>query len=237
MKRSMKLSCAISQWPDEDRPREKLLRQGEQCLSDSELLAIVLRTGCCGQSALDLARQILKNFKSFRQMGQSGLSEWKEFKGIGPTKVTQIKAAIEIGRRLKEQEIKSDRPVLTCSKDVADLLMPRLRDLSVEVVKVIYLNRQNEVIAVTEAEQGSVNCARPIVREIFKKALDLFASALICVHNHPGGNPLPSPEDRRFTQELVRAGEILEVAVLDHVVIGNDVYHSFSDHGELGETI
>lgn len=228
---------AIRQWPAEDQPREKLLLLGEQHLSDSELLAIVLRTGSYGQSALDLARVILKKFKSFRRMSRSDISEWKEFKGLGVAKIAQIKAAIEIGRRFTEQEIKHDRPVLECSQNVVDLLMPRMRDLPIEVVKAIFLNAQNQILIVTEVEAGTVNCARPIVREIFKKALEHFASAVICVHNHPSGNPHPSPEDRVFTQELLQAGRILGIALLDHVIIGNNVYYSFSDSGEFKEAI
>lgn len=227
-----RLPYAMSQWSSEDQPREKLLLQGEHTLSDSELLAILLRTGSYGQSALDLARIILKKFKSFRKMSRLDISEWKGFKGLGAVKIAQIKAAIEIGRRFTEQDMKQVQPVIECSQNIADLCMPRMRDLTKEVVKVIFLNGQNQILTIAEVEEGTVNAAKPIIREIFKKALERFASAIICVHNHPSGSPDPSPEDRIFTQELFEAGRILGVAVLDHIIIGNNVYYSFSDQEE-----
>ncbi len=226
-------SAAINNWPQEDRPREKLLRQGEHTLSDSELLAIIIRSGSRGLSAVDLARKILHKFKTFRSLSSTDPSEWEEFRGLGlgSVKISQIKAAVEIGRRLNETEIKVSRPRLESSADVAQILMPRLRDLKKEVFKVIFLDSQSRIIDIAEAGEGTVNQAKPILREIYHKALQNFAPFLICVHNHPAGNPEPSPEDRKFTRQLVKAGEILSVKALDHIIIGNNDYFSFLDAG------
>jgi len=222
---------AISNWPKEDRPREKLIKNGEHTLSDSELLAIILRTGVKGQSALDLARRILHMFSSFREIGQADLRCCKGLRGLGDAKVSQIKAAIEIARRFSEEKIKEKRIKVESSKDVIDILMPRMQDLKIEVFKVLLLNSQNRIIDIVEIEEGSVNQARPIIREVYQKALREFASSIICVHNHPSGNPSPSREDKQFTRELVAAGESLFVKCLDHIIIGNGSYFSFSDKG------
>ncbi len=221
----------INNWPKEDRPREKLLKNGEHTLSDSELLAIILRTGVKGESALDLARRILQKFKSFRDMGQQDLAHWKELKGLGDAKITQIKAAIEIARRFGEEKIKEKRPKIKSSEDIIRILMPRMQDLKKEVFKVLLLNSQNRVIDIIEIEEGTVDQAKPIIREVFQKALQESASFIICVHNHPSGSPKPSSEDREFTRGLVAAGEALLIKCLDHIIIGNGSYFSFCDEG------
>ena len=231
--RQIKNYLPIKSWPQDDRPREKLFRNGEHALTNSELLAIILRTGVKGRSALDLARSILGKFKTFRDIGRADLCDWKKFKGIGHAKIAQVKAAIEIGRRLKEEKIKEKRTKIKSSRDAAEILIPRMRDLKKEVFKILLLNSQNRIIDIIEAEEGTVNQAKPIIREIFQKALQLCASFIICVHNHPSGNPKPSPEDIEFTQELSRAGEALLLKCLDHIIIGNGSYFSFSDKGLL----
>ncbi len=220
----------INHWPKEDRPREKLLKKGEHNLSNSELLAILLRTGIKGESALDLARKILDKFKTFRNMSSADLSHWKEFKGLGDAKIAQIKASIEIGRRFGE-ETKETRVKLKSSQDAVDILMPRMRDLPKEVFKVLLLNAQNRIIDIVEITEGTVNRVSPILREIFQKALQNFATSIICLHNHPSGNAQPSADDKTFTRELVKAGNALQIAVLDHIIIGDDTYFSFTDKG------
>ena len=231
MEKIKKQSISINSWPQEDRPREKLLKNGEHTLSNSELLAIILRTGVKGQSAIDLARGVLEKFKTFRNMGHTDLSHWRKFKGLGTAKIAQIKAAIEIGRRFREEHIRETRPKIKSSKDVAKILMPRMRDLKKEIFKVLLLNSQNRIIGIAEVEEGSVNQANPIIREIFQKALQDFAAFIICVHNHPSGNPQPSQEDKEFTQELVQVGKILLINALDHIIIGDNRYFSFADKG------
>lgn len=222
----------IKSWPKDDRPREKLFKKGEHNLSKVELLAILLRSGVKGQSAIDLARKIMQRFKTLRNMGHTDMRDWKEFKGLGMAKIAQIKAAIEIGRRFKEERI-TERSKIKSSRDVAEILMPRMRDLKTEVFKVIMLNSQSRIIDVVEITEGTVNQANPIIREIFQKALQNFATSIICVHNHPSGDPKPSKEDRKFTRELVKAGNILQIETLDHIIIADDTYYSFVDDGAI----
>lgn len=224
---------SINNWPKEDRPREKLFNNGEHTLNNSELLAILLRTGVKGQSAIDLAREILAEFKTFRGMSHVDSSQWKEFKGLGQAKIAQIKAAIEIGRRFREDQIKEEGLCVESAEDVMNMFMPRMRDLKKEIVKVLFLDSQNKLINIKEVEEGTVNYSAPIIREIFEMALQQLAVSLICIHNHPSGDPAPSPEDKRFTQELSQAGKILQINVLDHIIIGDNNYYSFADEGEL----
>lgn len=226
---------SIKYWPKDERPREKLLKDGEHTLSNSELLAILLRNGVKGESAVDLARKILTKFGTFRNMGHTDIRDWKEFKGLGVAKIAQIKAAIEIGRRFGEEKTKENKIKISSSKDAADLLMKRMRDLKKEVFKIMLLDGQNKLIDIIEAEEGSVTQASPIIREIISKALQNFATAIICVHNHPSGNFNPSPADKIFTAELVSAGKIMQIKVLDHIIIGDDNYFSFLNEGLIKE--
>jgi len=220
----------IRDLPDDERPREKLLRLGEHRLSDAELLAIILRTGVRGMSALDLARAILGRFSSFGNMSHTDPADWRGIPGLGPTKVCQIKAAIEIGRRMAEEPAR-ERVVVDSSRKAADLVMARMRHLRIEVFKVLMLDSRNRVIALEEFEQGTVNRAHPVPREIFTRALQKFAVSLICIHNHPAGDPTPSREDRDFTRMVIHAGAPLDIKVLDHIIIGDGTYYSFADHG------
>lgn len=224
---------AIKNWPEDERPREKLLRQGEHTLSNTELLAILLRTGTKGESAIDLARKIVQKFKTFRNMSHTDISQWKEFKGLGKAKLCQIKAAIEIGRRFREDELKEDKIKIKSSNDVVNILMPRMRDLKTEIFKIVLLDTQNKIIDIIEVEEGTVNKANPNIREIFQKVLQNFAAAFICVHNHPSGIFQPSQEDITFTRELCQASETMQTKMLDHIIIGDNKYYSFADNGEL----
>jgi DNA repair protein RadC len=219
----------IKNWPRSDRPREKLLRDGEHTLSDTELIAILLRTGIKGRSAIDLAREILDKFSTFRGMSHTDFADWRLIKGLGPAKIAQLKAAIEIGRRFAEEETKKTRIQIRSSKTAADLLMPRLRDLKKEVFKIMFLNSRNQVLDICEVSQGTVDRAHPIIREVFQESLRKFSCSIICLHNHPSGNPAPSQEDKEFTSQLAKAGAALEIKVLDHIIIGDNRYFSFAD--------
>ena len=219
----------INSWPEDDRPREKLLKDGEHTLSNTELLAILLRTGVKGNSAIDLARKIMGKFKTFRDMSHTDMSVWREFKGAGKAKIAQIRAAIEIGRRFAEDEIKENGASIKSSKDAAEVLMLRMRDLKYEVFKVLLLNSKNKIIDIAEIERGTVNEANPIIREILHKAIENFASSVICAHNHPSGDSSPSEEDKNFTRQLVQAGNILNIKAVDHIIIGDNTYFSFAD--------
>ena len=232
------ISTGIRSWPSEDRPREKLLQKGAGALSNSELLAILLRTGVEGNSAIDLARQIMNKFKTFRNMSHTDQRDWNEFKGLGPAKMAQIQAALEIGRRFRDVEVLQPKQKIASSHDVVAEMVPyfgdHLRDLKTEVFKVVYLNSGNYIIETDNAATGTVNHAMPIVREIIHAALQKFASAIICAHNHPSGNIVPSPEDKKFTQELTAAGKLMGIKVLDHIIIGDGRHFSFADEGLMG---
>ena len=219
----------IKTWPKDDRPREKLLKKGAETLSNSELLAILLRTGVKGFSAIDLARQIIDKFGTFRNMNHTDLREWKEFKGLGPAKIAQIQASLEIGRRFREVEVLSGKQKIDSAQDVVSIIMPHMRDLKIEVFKVVYLNSNHRIIEISDAAFGTVNQAMPIVREIIHAALQKFAAAIICVHNHPSANIEPSLEDKKFTQELRDAGKLMGIRMLDHIIIGDGNYFSFAD--------
>ena len=224
---------SIKSWPADDRPREKLLKKGAGVLSNSELLAILLRTGTQGTSAIDLARKILKKFSTFRNMAHTDTRDWTEFKGLGGAKIAHIQAALEIGRRYRQAETSAGKQKVTSAKDVVDILMPQMRDLKTEIFKVIYLDSNNRIIDIADTAVGTVDQAFPIVLEILHAALQKFAKSIICVHNHPSGNIQVSKEDAELTKRIIDAGRILQVEVIDHIVIGNGTYYSFSDSGNI----
>jgi DNA repair protein RadC len=228
-----KISKGINSWPEDDRPREKLLKRGAEALSNSELLAILLRTGVKGASAIDLGRRIIDKFGTFRNMSHTDMRDWKEFKGLGPAKIAQIQAALEIGRRFREVEILKGRQKISSAREVVDVIMPQMRDLKTEIFKVVYLNSNNKIIEICDSATGTVNHAMPIVREIMHAALQKFAAAIICIHNHPSANIAPSSEDKKFTQELTSAGKLMEIKVLDHIIIGDGSFYSFAEEGLL----
>ncbi|MCM8772526.1 MAG: DNA repair protein RadC [Candidatus Omnitrophica bacterium] len=223
----------LKYWKEEEKPREKLIKYGEHNLTDTELLAILIRSGIKGQTALDLARKLLDKFGSFRNMSHTSLKNFKEIKGLGIAKICQIKAAIEIGRRMVEQEIKDKKIQIKNPFEVVKFIMPRMRDLKKEVFKVIHLDSKNRIIGIIEIEEGTVNQANPIIREIFCKAIENFIPSIICVHNHPSGDPTPSKEDIEFTKRLKEGGEILGINVLDHIIIGDNIFYSFAS-GRIG---
>lgn len=231
MKKSKNRNVSINNWPDDERPRERLLKHGEHTLSNSELLAILLRNGVNGYSALDLAREILLKFKTFRNLSGIDMSRWREFRGLGAAKIAQIKAAIEIGRRFREEAAKENKPRVRSSQEVAEIFLPRMRDLKKEIFKILLLDSKNRAIDCLEIVSGTVNQVYPIIREIFQKSLQYFATSIICIHNHPSGDCSPSKEDKAFTRELHQTGKALQVHILDHIIIGNGRYYSFADSG------
>lgn len=225
---------SIKTWPVDDRPREKLLKKGPKALSNSELLAILLRTGTHGSSAIDLARNVMKKFGTFRNMAHTDARDWKEFKGLGNAKIAHVQAAFEIGRRYREDEVTNGKQKVSSAKDVINIIMPQVRDLKTEIFKVVCLDSNNRVIDISDAACGTVNHAVPIVREIIHSALQKFAASIICLHNHPSGNITPSLQDKKFTKELCDAGKLMEIKVLDHIIIGDNEFYSFADEGLMG---
>src|SRR3989338_6676622 len=220
-------TSGIKSWPEDDRPREKLLKKGAGVLSNSELLAILLRTGTSGTSALDLARKVLKKFGTFRNMAHTDSRDWKGFKGLGGAKIAHIQAALEIGRRYREDDVATGKQKIASAKDVVDIVMPQLRDLKTEVFKVVYLDSNNRIIDISDTAVGTIDKVFPIVREIIHAALQKFAKLIVCVHNHPSANITPSAEDKRLTEELEKAGNLMGIKFLDHIIIGGDRYYSF----------
>jgi len=229
----VKLKPAIKDWPEEDRPREKLLAKGAGALSNSELLAILLRTGAKGVSAIELGRALIEKFGTFREMSHTDMRNWKAFKGLGPAKIAQIQAALEIGRRFRDVELRAAKQKVMCARDVAGALIPQMRDLKTEVFKVVYLDGAHRIIEICDAAVGTVHHALPIVREILHAALQKYAVSMICAHNHPSGHLTPSQEDRDITKTLVEAGKLLQIRLLDHLIIGDGRYFSFADEGLL----
>ena len=226
-------SGGIKDWPEDDRPREKLLKEGARALTNSELLAILLRTGTNGTSAIDLARKVMKKFGTFRNMAHTDEREWNGVKGLGKAKIAQIRAALEIGRRFREDEANISRQKICSAGDIADILMPQMRDLKTEIFKVIYLDSNNRIIDIRDAAAGTVNYTVPIVREIIHAALQKFAVSVICAHNHPSGEIDPSADDLAFTRQLSAAGKFMQIKILDHIIIGGGRYYSFADEGKL----
>lgn len=223
----------IKNWPKDERPRERLLKHGEQYLTDSELLAILLRTGTRGESALDLARRILYKFGDFRGMIHTDYRSWREVKGVGDAKIAQIKAAIEIGKRLPLTE-SNGKIKVGKAEDVFNLLKSKLQGAKKEKFIVVLLNSKNFVIRTIEVADGSVSEVRPLIREVISRTLEYFAERVICVHNHPSGDPIPSHDDRTFTNDLIRAADYVGLKFIDHVIIADEKYFSFNESGEMG---
>lgn len=224
----------IKDWPEEDRPREKLLERGADALTDAELLAILLRTGnaSTGESALDHARLLLKEFKELKGIETAPIRELRTFKGIGPAKIAQLKAGLEIGRRLAQTKFEAGSP-LRSSEDVYRHFREHLEKEKREIFYVVLLTNKNRKIRDVKISEGSLTASLVHPREVYNPVIRESAAAVIFVHNHPSGDPAPSPEDLEITRRLKEVGELMGVRVLDHVVIGHDRYFSFNDRGML----
>jgi DNA repair protein RadC len=223
----------IKDLPEGERPRERLLKYGAENLTDAELLAIIIRTGSRSETAVNLSQRLLlgeKGVNGLRFLVEASIEELGKIKGIGIAKAAQIKAAIEIGKRLASLS-QSERPVIKCPGDVRNLLMEEMRYLDKEYFKIILLNIKNQVIHVEDVSVGSLNSSIVHPREIFKIAIRRSSAALILVHNHPSGDPTPSGEDVEITRRLVESGKLLGIDVLDHVIIGDGRYTSLKEKG------
>ena len=223
---------AITDWPAHERPREKLLEQGASALSDAELLAIFLRTGVKGKSAVDLARELLSDFGSLRSLLTADQTRFCEPMGLGSAKYAQLQAVLEMARRhLAEQLQKGD--ALTSPELTHRYLLSQLRDRDYEVFAALFLDNQNRVIRYEELFRGTIDSAAVYPREVLKQALMHSAAALIFAHNHPSGIAEPSRADRHITDRLKRALELVDIRVLDHLVIGDGEVVSFAERGWL----
>jgi len=226
---------AIPCWPEGERPRERLLAEGAQRLTTAELLAIILRTGSRGRSAVDLARRLLRDLNGLGGLEAADPAALTEATGVGPAKAAQIKAALELGRRLLAEVEQGAHPRITCSQDVLALCAPRLRGLQHEQCDILFLNGGNDVVALETLSEGSLTESPVYVRDIVERANRHHAAAAILVHNHPSGHSQPSAGDRALTEELVQAGDLLRLPLLDHVIIGRRDHYSFADHGLIAE--
>ncbi len=224
----------IKEWPEEDRPREKLLDKGAEALTEAELLAIILRTGnaSTGESALDHARLLLKQFGGLKGIDKTPTTDLRSVKGIGPAKTAQLKACLEIGRRLGRDKWEIGK-ALRSSEDVFRHFQDRLEKEKREIFYVVLLTNKNRKIREVRISEGSLTSALVHPREVYNPVIRESAAAVIFVHNHPSGDPSPSPEDLEITRRLKEVGEVMGIRVLDHVVIGHDRYYSFSDRGVL----
>jgi len=222
----------IPEWPKDERPREKLIRFGPENLSDSELLAILLRIGKKEESAIGLSRRLIREVGGLAGLDGKGVSELCRIQGIGPAKASQIKAALEIGKRLSGRP-PAKKTKIRSSRDIYHYLSPHLRHRKREIFKVVFLTRRNTVIREETLFEGSLAESQVSPREVVKRALAESADGVIFVHNHPSGDPAPSPEDRAVTGQLVRACELMNIRVLDHIIIGDNGYYSFSDVKEI----
>jgi DNA repair protein RadC len=223
---------AINDWPAAERPREKLLARGPQALSDAELLAIFLRTGVSGQSAVDLARALLARFGSLRELLAAGQKEFCEAPGLGAAKYAQLQAVLEMSRRHLAERLQRGA-VLSSSLDTKHYLQARLRDLPHEVFCALFLDNKHRVLAFEEMFNGTLSGAAVYPRELVKRALQLNAAAVILAHNHPSGVAEPSRADETLTARLKEAFQLVDVRLLDHLVVGDGEIVSFSERGLL----
>ncbi len=222
----------IKDWPAAERPREKLLAQGAHALSDTELLAILIRVGSGKSTAIDLARKILVQEKNLRGIAGKTPQELMRLKGIGVAKAVELLAAFEIGRRVQGMN-HEERPIIHSPEDIARIMIPRLRDKKNESFWVMLLDAKNALIHEEELTTGTLTASLVHPREVYKVAIDRVAASVIVVHNHPSGNREPSSEDVNVTRQLVEAGRIIGIPLHDHVIVGGDGYTSFAERGLL----
>lgn len=222
----------VKEWPKSERPRERLLSQGVGALSDAELLAIILRSGVQGKDVTLVARELLAQFGGMRGLLSADCSELQKVKGLGQAKVTALAAITEIAKRCLKQDLVVGN-FLRDPSAVVDYLSMSLRDRKVEVLKVIFLDKANKVVAEEDFPGGATDKALVNVRAIFRRAIEEGATGLILAHNHPSGKIEPSREDRALTEELKKMGQNLSISVLDHLIIGDNRYYSFKEKGHL----
>ena len=221
----------IKQWAADDRPREKMIAKGRGSLSNAELIAILIGSGPGGQSAVELARDVLSGVKdNLYDLSKLSIDELKQHKGIGEAKAVSIMAALELGRRWSITS-PEERRSINNSKEAYESFLPLIDDPNKEHFMVAYLNQGNKIIQVERISTGGITNTLADPKVIFKKALLKEATAIMFCHNHPSGIAKPSSDDRQLTQKLIMAGKILDITVLDHIIIGENSYFSFAESG------
>ena len=223
----------ISEMPSGERPRERLQNYGPSSLSHAELIAILLRTGTSRESALDMAGRIMSRYGTLRGLAGATFSELVQLDGVGEAKAAQIMAGLELGKRLRNDPRLEKRPVSN-PQDVFELLGDEMSLLTQEHLKVILLDTKNRVMEVHEVYKGNVNSSMVRASEVFRAAVKANATAILLAHNHPSGNPTPSAQDAHLTADLVKAGKLLGIDVLDHIIIGHPAEKAFVSLKEQG---
>ncbi|MBN1640260.1 MAG: DNA repair protein RadC [Anaerolineae bacterium] len=218
----------IRDMPENERPRERLKHYGAGALSTSELLAILLRTGVHGENVIQVAMRLLADYHGLSGLAKASFGELEATRGVGPTKVTQLKAAFELGRRLLV-ESPDERPQIRSPADAANLVMLEMGLLEQEHLRLLLLDTKNRVLEMPTVYIGNLNTSVIRVGELFRYALRANCAGIIVVHNHPSGDPTPSPEDIRVTEKIIAAGKLLDIDVLDHLVIGRQRFVSLKE--------
>jgi DNA repair protein RadC len=221
----------ILDWPEHERPREKLLQHGAASLSDAELLAILLRTGTRQVTAVDLAKLLLKEYRSLSHLASRVINELTLIHGLGKTKAVTLAAAFELGRRTLSRH--EDKLQIRSPEDVVQRFAPKLKDLQFEVFLALLLDSANHLLCDVEVSKGILNSSLSHPREVFRRAITEPAASIILLHNHPSGNPEPSSEDLQITKQLVEAGKIIGIPVHDHIIVAGNSYTSFAERGLL----
>lgn len=219
----------IQDLPKMDRPRERLAEKGASALSTAELLAILIRTGLPGENAVQIGQRLLSHFHSILGLHRASFQELSTQHGIGPAKAAQIKAAIELGNRMRLEF--DERPTVRSPEDAFMLVDHEMSGLEQEEMRVLILDTRNRVLEIHSIVRGSLNSAQVRVGEIFRQAVRLNAAAIIVIHNHPSGDPTPSGEDVALTKAIIQAGQLLDIEVLDHIIVGRNQYASLKERG------
>ncbi|KAB7728760.1 DNA repair protein RadC [Rudanella paleaurantiibacter] len=223
----------ILSWAEEDRPREKLMLKGRAALSDAELIAILIGSGTTDLTAVDVSKIILQSVgNNLNELAKLSVKDLSKFRGIGEAKGISIVAALELGRRRREQD-RPQRTRITCSRDAYEEIRPHLLDKPHEEFWILLLNRANEVLRPVQISAGGVSGTVADPKLIFKQAVENLASSIILVHNHPSGNLTPSQADKDLTRKLREGGKLLDIPVLDHLIFTDRAYLSFADEGLL----
>lgn len=222
----------ITNWSEDDRPREKLMLKGKNALSDAELIAILIGSGSRNESAVALSKRILASVDTLNSLGKMSLAQLTNFKGIGEAKAIAIIAALELGRRRRAEDT-VELTKITSSKIVFEIMQPIIGELPHEEFWVLFLNNSNKVILKSQLSKGGISGTIVDVRLVFKLALENGATGLILCHNHPSGGLIPSEADKQITKKIKQAGDSLDVKVLDHLIITETKYYSFADEGIL----
>jgi DNA repair protein RadC len=224
----------IKEWSEDDKPREKLLTLGAASLTKSELLAILIHNGTPSRSAVDLARELIEACKgNLHNLARFSIEDFKKVKGIGPAKAVTIKAALELGIRKEADRLTFKKTIIRDSSDTADFLQRLLQDEPVEKFVVIFINKGSRVLATETFGSGGITGTVVDVRMIAKRALELGATGVIVSHNHPSGNLRPSNEDKLLTKKIKLGLSTLDIALIDHIIVSDEGYHSFADNGDL----